>query len=449
VKADWLEKPLPSSPEAERAMLGNILLTPALIGQAIDLIKPEDVHTPSHRRIYHAMLELYSTNRDIDPILIGELLKRDGFFEAVGGVSFIAGLTYGLPHASSVEHYAKVLRGKATERQIINTCLHHLEAAYAEEDDPDTQLEHLQSNVFNLTRTGNVRRVMSMKQVLVQAREKLEGFAKGANPALPTPWVSLNNLVRGGIHETELYGLAAIAKHGKSAFMKQWAQDCALHGRRVLIFTREMSEVKLIYRMLAAITEIPVSQIRYGLDEARIQQLVKATYKLEDAQIFLDAHTSNVNEFKTRVREMIRLEGIEIVFGDYLQLFKSGRKTNSRADEIGYVWRTFKDTAQDNNTRIAALAQFSRDAFKADPRPMFHQVEGSGEGEKAVDVGMVLNTKLNEGQAGARPSTIHIDYQRDEEAGTGVNLMFNGRTMEFHEPRDLKRKAKGELDFDV
>jgi replicative DNA helicase len=449
MKLGEFERPMPNSPEAERAMLGHIQLNNSLMGQAIDLVKPEDFHVPANRRVYHAMLELYRDNADLQPPLIAEKLKRDGFLEAVGGYSYLTDLTYGLPHTINLEYYAKVLRGKATLRQIIKTSWAHIEAAYAEEDDPDTQVERLQSDAFSLARTGNVRRVMSMRQVLVKAREYLEGFSKGANPALPTPWVSLNNLTRGGMHESELWGLAAIAKHGKSATMKQWAQFSALLGERVLVFTREMSEVKLIMRMLAALTEIPVSQIRYGLDDARTQQLIKASHKLEDAQIFLDAYTSNVNEFKSRVREMIRLEGITLVMGDYLQLFKSGKKTNSRADEIGYVWRTFKETAQDLNTRVFALAQFSRDAFKADPRPMFHQVEGSGEGEKAVDVGMVLNTRLSDGQPGARPSMIHIDYQRDEEAGTQCELIFNGRTMEFWEPRDLERKAMGELEFDV
>lgn len=787
IREQSLERSLPNSAEAERAILGGIILDNGLIMQATDLLTESDFYVPSHRRVFAAMKSLTERGSEINPILIAEELKRNNLLETVGGISFITNLTYGLPHSTNVKHYAKVVKGKSNLRELIRTANRITQSALEEEDEPEAILNDAQQAIFDLGNTATERRAQSMKQITINAAKVVQGFVKGENPGLPTPWPELNNLCRGGIQESELWGIAALAKSGKalaldtplpcpsgwvnmgdvvegselydengcpclvtavtdvmrnrpcyritfsdgqqvvadaehewftataksitsaagarkydrvedrplklygsdqshlrtfpslvttreiastvrnpyknksgynhrvpvakpvrfphrsllvdpyllgawlgdgntasasftcadgqildeiketgqavstrkdklqfgltgdlqcrlrhlgvldnkhipwqymrasieqrrsllqglmdtdghagkteceftsikqglaeqvqelvaslglkprmlvgeaviygrhvskkyrvffaasrsdrpfrlarklnrlkasigsrstsrrivacqivesvpvrcievnspshlylcsksfvpthnSAVMKQWAQQLGSKGRRALIFTREMSEIKILFRMLAPLTDIPASQIRYGLDENRVERLLKAMKQIEGFPIFIDAVTSNVNDFRARVREMIRLEGIEIVFGDYLQLFHSGKKTDSRATEIGHVWRTMKDTAQDFNTRVVALAQFNREAYKSEKRPYFHQVEGSGEGEKAVDVGMVLWTELNAGQPGARPATIHVDYQRDEDAGTEVHLVFDGRIMEF------------------
>ena len=431
------ERPLPSSPDAERAILGGIILDNGLMAQAIDMTRPEDYFVPSHRRIFKAMIALFERGAEIDPIMIGNELKKENALESVGGISFITNLTYGLPHSTSIAHYARVVCGKSLLRQLIRTATSITQDALEEEDEPGVILNTAQQAIFQLGTVTGERRVMSLKQIAAAADNRFDGFLTGENPGLETPWPELNNLCRGGIHASELWGLAAITKHGKSAWMKQWAQMLGSKRRRVLIFTREMSEIKLLHRMLSPMTDISTSQIRFGLDENRIHKLRSALRQLENYPIFIDAVTSEVSDFKSRVREMIRLEGIEIVFCDYLQLFHSTsqKKSDNRATEIGNVWRTMKDAAQDFNTRVVALAQFNREAYKSEKRPYFHQVEGSGEGEKAVDVGMVLWTELGKGQPGARPATIFVDFQRDEDAGTKAELVFNGRIMEFRESR--------------
>ena len=435
VRFPSLERALPNSAEAEVAVLGAILLDNDLISSARDSLDVYDFYVPSNRRIYSAMLKLSERGAPITPVLIGEELKKELALESVGGISYITNLASGLPYSTSIAHYAKVIKAKSRLRVLITTAYQIAEEAQAEEDEAEVIIDSAQRRIFDLGRVSTARRVYSMVEVAEKAAEVMQGFLRGINPGLPTPWENLNNLCRGGIQETELWGIAALAKQGKSAVMKQWAQRLGAQGRRVLIFTREMSEVKILFRMLAALTGIPVSNIRYGMQAGHVDLLDDSLKQVKDCPIFIDPYTSNVKDFQARVREMIRLEGVEIVFADYLQLFHSGKKTDSRATEIGAVWRAMKDTAQDFSTRVVALAQFNREAYKSEKRPVFHQVEGSGEGEKAVDVGMVLWTELAKGEPGSRPSTMFIDYQRDEEAGTEAHLLFNGRTMEFHEER--------------
>lgn len=432
-----LERPLPSSPDTERAILGSVLLDNGLIDEAAQLLDIEagsDFYVPSNRRVWMAMLELWRVGAEIDPLTLAEELRRDNALESVGGMPALSNLSDGLFRVSSIAQYVKIIRSKSLLRKLIKTANKIMAEALEEEEDAEVIASHAEQAIFEVRDRRHGKSVMSAKEIVRKGQEVLDGYRRGESPCLATPWEALNVLVRGGIYETELWGLLALIKQGKSAWMKQWAHMLVNSGKRVLIFSREMSEVKILFRMLAAETDIPASHIRFGIDDNRITQLVNASKRLENLGLFIDTKTSQVDEFRARTREMIRLEGIDIVFGDYLQLFKSGKKFDSRASEVGYVWRAMKDTAQDFETKVCALAQGSRESFKTE-RPFFHQAEGSGEAEKSVDVGMVLVTELNKGEPNQRPATLHIDYQRDEDAGTSCAMTFHGRTMEFSDLR--------------
>jgi replicative DNA helicase len=449
-RSQSFERALPNSSEAERAILGAILLDNGLINQAVDLVEASDYYVPSHRWVYEAMLALYEKGSEINPVLIGEELKKRGVLESVGGISFITNLTYGLPRSTNILHYAKVVKGKAMLRQLIKTSNKITQEALEEEDEPEVILDHAEQAIFSLRdereRAAGGKREVSLKEVAVQARTHLLELNKNVNTAIPTPWPNLNNACRGGFNPTELWGLIAAQKHGKSAAAKQVAKYAAERGHRILIFSREMSELKIFFRLLAPLTEIPVSQIRYGLDENRILRSIGATKDLESLGIFLNTKTSDIDEARIRTREMVRLEGIDLVIADYANQFSAKvRKGANRSEEVAAIWRGFKNNSQEFGIATLALGHPTSDAFerehqkrpKEDQRqaPYFHQSAESREAAKAVDVGLVLWTETGRGEPGARPATIYIDYQRDEDAGGSVPLIFDGRIMEFHQPR--------------
>src|SRR5919201_164723 len=150
IREQSFERSLPNSPEAERAILGAVILDNGLISQAIELLKPEDFYVPSHRRIFVAMIALFERGAEINPILIGEELKKDNALETVGGITFIANLTYGLPHSTNIAHYAKVVRGKSMLRQLVKTSNKITQEALAEEDEPEIILDHAEHLIFQL-----------------------------------------------------------------------------------------------------------------------------------------------------------------------------------------------------------------------------------------------------------------------------------------------------------
>lgn len=446
-RSQAFERALPNSSEAERAILGAILLDNGLINQAIEMLEPSDFYVPSHRRVFTAMKALFERGSEINPILIGEELKKENALESVGGITAMNDLTYGLPRTTDLSNYAKVVRGKSLLRNYIRTAGQITQMALDEEDEPDVIAEAAERMIFSVRdqRTQEGKRELSLKEVASQARTHLLELNKGLNMAIPTPWANLSSACRGGFNPTELWGLIAAQKHGKSAFAKQVAAHAAKKGYRVLIFSREMSELKIFYRLLAPLTDIPVSQIRWGLDENRILRSIGATKDLEDLGIFINTRTSDIEEARIRTREMVRLEKVGLVIADYANQFSAKvRKGANRAEEVAAIWRGFKNMSQEFGIATLALGHPTSDAFerehakkpKDDQRqaPHFHQSAESREAAKAVDVGLVLWTELGRGEPGARPAKIYIDYQRDEDAGGEIPLIFDGRIMEFHQP---------------
>lgn len=446
----YLEKPLPSSPETERAILAAIILDNSLIDQAVQMLDTEtgtDFYVPAHRRIFMAMLSLYRVGAEIDPVLLKDELLRSNELESVGGPVFISNLTNGTYHVTSIAKFVRVVRGKSMLRQLIKTASKITADAIDEEDEPGAILERAEGAIFALrdSRKNDGRGVASMKQIAVRSREHLSKLNSSDSGAIATPWELLNSACRGGLNRTELWGLLGVQKHGKSAAAKQLAAYAAGNGHRVLIFSREMSDLKIFYRMLAPFTDIPVSQIRFGLDENRIRSLVAASHDIEDLGIFIDDYTADIDQVRTKTREMVRLENIDLVIADYTNQFSAKtRKGASRADEVASIWRGFKNISQEFNIASLALSHPTSESYEKPPpvrkgneqqrvAPYFHQSAESREAAKAVDVGLVLWTELGKGEPGARPATIYIDYQRDEDAGGSVPLIFNGRAMEFRQ----------------
>src|SRR5687768_8112875 len=168
------ERALPNSSEAERAILGATLLDNGLISQAIEQLKPEDFYVPSHRRIFVAMIALFERGSEINPILIGEELKKENFLEAVGGISYITNLTYGLPHSTNIAHYADVVKGKSMLRRLIKVANNITTEAVEEEDEPAVILDHAENAIFELGQERLRGKFESVRPIAESILEKVQ-----------------------------------------------------------------------------------------------------------------------------------------------------------------------------------------------------------------------------------------------------------------------------------
>ncbi len=213
----FLEKPLPSSPESERVILGAILLDNALISQAIEQLKPEDFYSPNHRRVFKAMIALFEKSERIDPILIGEELKKEGSIESIGGVATITNLTFGLPHFSDIADYAKIVHDKAVVRNLIKVCNQITSEALAEEDDAEVILDHAEEMIFALADERTKQGFAHVKPVAEEVLAKVQEYAKRESHALTGLATGFRDLdqMTSGLQKTDLIIVAARPSMGK------------------------------------------------------------------------------------------------------------------------------------------------------------------------------------------------------------------------------------------
>ncbi|HKB64686.1 MAG TPA: replicative DNA helicase [Pyrinomonadaceae bacterium] len=394
IREQSLERSLPNSSEAERAILGGIVLDNGLISQAIELLRPDDFYVPSHRRIFLAMTALFERGAEINPILIGEELKKENALESVGGISFITNLTYGLPHSTNIEHYAKVVRGKSMLRQLIRAANKITQEALEQEDEPELILDHAEHAIFELAderlRQGFVH-VKPVAQELLEKIQEMEGRSSVLT-GLTTGFADLDTLTS-GLQRQDLIIVAARPSMGKTSFALMLAENAAIHvpGAVVGMFSLEMSKEALVMRMLCSQANIDAQRFRNGfLSRAEWTQIGKALNTLSDTRIFLDDSAGiTVLEMRAKARRLAaEQKRLDLIVVDYLQLMSgSAKRFESRQQEVSQISRELKGLAKELNVPLVALSQLSRaPESRSDHRPQLADLRESGALEQDADV---------------------------------------------------------------
>lgn len=388
-----LERALPHSAESERAILGGVLLDNSLISQAIELLRPEDFYVPSHRRIFTSMIALFERGAEIDPILIGEELKKENALESVGGVSFITNLTFGLPHSTNIAHYAKIVRGRSMLRQLIKAANKITQEAIEQEDEPEIILDHAEQAIFQLAderiRQGFVH-VKPVAEQLLEKIQEMEGRA-AVLTGLTTGFADLDRMTS-GLQRADLIIVAARPSMGKTSFAMMLAQNAAIHAGAVVgIFSLEMSKEALVMRMLCSQGNIDAQRFRNGfLSRPEWAQIAKSLGTLADTRIFLDDTAAiTVLEMRAKARRLAaEQKKLDLIIVDYLQLMTgSAKRFESRQQEVSQISRELKSLAKELNVPVVALSQLSRaPESRADHRPQLADLRESGALEQDADL---------------------------------------------------------------
>lgn len=390
----YLEKPLPSSPESERVILGAILLDNTLISQAIETLKQEDFYSPLHRRVFKAMSNLFERGDKIDPILIGEELKKEGQLENIGGIATITNLTYGLPHFSNIETYAKVVKGKAITRNLIKVCNQITSEALAEEEDPSIILDHAEQAIFALADERSRQGFSHVKPIAETVLHKVQEFAKRESHALTgiaTGYRDLDSMTS-GLQRTDLIIVAARPSMGKTALCLNIASNAAiLEGACVAVFSLEMSKEQLVMRMLASEARVDAHRFRNGfLTRDEWGRLAEAIGTLSEAKIFID-DTPGISplEMRAKARRLVaEQKQLDLIVVDYMQLMSgSGKRNENRQQEVSQISRELKGLAKEMNVPLIALSQLSRaPEARNPPKPQMSDLRESGSIEQDADL---------------------------------------------------------------
>ena len=393
-----------------------------------------------------AMIALFERGAEINPILIGEELKKENALESVGGISFITNLTYGLPHSTNIAHYAKVVRGKSMLRQLIKAANKITQEALEQEDEPEIILDHAEQAIFQLAderiRQGFVH-VKPIAEQLLEKIQEMEGRA-AVLTGLTTGFADLDKMTS-GLQRQDLIIVAARPSMGKTSFALMLAENAAIHAGAVVgMFSLEMSKEALVMRLLCSQGNIDAQRFRNGfLSRPEWAQIAKSLGILADAKIFLDDTAGiSVLEMRAKARRLAaEQKKLDLIIVDYLQLMSgSAKRFESRQQEVSQISRELKALAKEMNVPVVALSQLSRaPESRSDHRPQLADLRESGALEQDADVVAFIyreeqyktpeeRNNLPEDQKNV--AELIVAKQRNGPTGT-VDLRFTPSSMRF------------------
>jgi replicative DNA helicase len=385
------ERALPHNLEAERSVLGAILIRNDAFNLAAEVIDSGDFYRDAHRRIFDKMVALAERGNAIDLITLKEELGRSGDLDEVGGPAYIAALVDGVPRSTNVEHYARIIKEKATLRNLIFSANKILATAYDAEDDADTILDRAEHEIFAIAddkvRDGFVS-VKDLAQASLETIEQLHA-RKELITGVPTGFTDLDEMTS-GLQASDLVIVAARPSMGKTSLVLNIAQHVGTRtDRTVGMFSLEMSKEQLFLRMLTAEARIDAHRLRRGfLGERDWTRLSQAIGTLSDARIYIDDTPSiGVLEMRAKCRRLAAEHDLDLVIVDYIQLMQGRGRFENRTLELASISRSLKGLAKELNVPIVVLSQLSRaPESRSDHRPQLSDLRESGALEQDADV---------------------------------------------------------------
>ncbi|HTW25450.1 MAG TPA: replicative DNA helicase [Candidatus Baltobacteraceae bacterium] len=437
-----LERPLPQNIEAERSILGAVLLDNHALNAAVQILKSEDFFLSQHRHIFERMVQLSEKQLAIDTITLMEDLNRRGELEAAGGVAYLSSLADGLPRVTNVEHYSRIVKEKAVLRNLIHSTAAIQEQAFASGEDADVILDRAESKIFQIAEDRVKAGLIGVKDLVKDGFERLEKiFSEGRRiTGLATGYSNLDNETA-GLQPSELIILAARPSMGKTALALNIAENVGLRNREpVAIFSLEMSKESLLLRLLASEARVDAHKFRTGhMSRDDWGKVTKALGNLGEAPIWIDdSASSTVLEMGAKARRLKRDRGLSLMIVDYLQLCvptSTGRQSN-RQEEVSGMSRALKGLAKELQVPIIVLSQLTRAPEREERKPQLADLRESGAIEQDADVVLFINRpnfyKTDLPEEDRAKAELIIAKQRNGPTGT-LNFVFLSRNTRFEE----------------
>jgi replicative DNA helicase len=429
-----LERPMPSDLEAERAVLGAVLLSPPALCEACEVCGREDFYLEGHRRIFHALLRLQAAEVAIDYVTVKDELRRSGELEAAGGPAYLVSLTDGLPRAINIRHYAGIVRQHWLLRRLIQLGNDAMTRAYQAEDAPKEIIGDLQLALIKLAESSKRGGWLKISDLVSAAYSDLETLAhrKAEVTGLDTGFADLNRLTQ-GFHPGQLIIVAGRPGHGKTSFGLNIIANAILkHQKRVGLFTIEMSAKEITKRIICAEAEVDSHRVGTGyIAKDDWNRIAPAAARLAETNLSVDeAGTLTIMDLRSRAQQLAVAGGVDLIVVDYLQLMAGSsahRSERNRVQEITEISRGLKSLAKALNIPVIAMSQLNREVEKETKRrPRLADLRESGSIEQDADVVLFIwreelrdRREDNQGQA-----ELIIGKQRNGPVGETVRLQF-------------------------
>jgi replicative DNA helicase len=399
------ERVLPHNQEAEKALLGSILLDDGALNVVLETLVRDDFYSESHRLIFEKMLALFEKSHAIDLVTLSEELSKEGLLERVGGASYLASLTDGIPigTTASVAGYSRIVKEKSILRQIINASSNVVARALQGVEDPVALLDEAQSRILEIA-TEKVQSGFSRVQDIVRTSfgtlDVLFDHGQSVT-GIETGFTALDNMTS-GLQPGELVIIAARPSLGKTALALNIAAHAAITGKRVVgIFSLEMSKESLLIRMLCSEGEIDSHRLRTGFaDQADWDKMTQALGRLSQAPLFIDDTPAlSIMQIRAKARRLhSERKKLDLIIVDYLQLVTGHGRFENRTQEVSYISRGLKAIAKELSVPVIALSQLSRAPEAGKGRePQLSDLRESGSIEQDADVVIFIHRASRSG----------------------------------------------------
>ena len=394
----------PQNLEAERSVLGALLLDEDAIVRVIETLEPDHFYSPHHGKIYEAILSLFERGEPLDMVTVTDELEKRKLLEEVGGAAYLADLVSSVPTSAHVAHYAQIVRECATKRRLISAASEIAESGFDGESSANDLLDQAEQKLFSISR-GELRREFTpLEDIMEIAFDQLDELHRnpGKFRGVPTGLPTLDEKLA-GLQDSNLIILASRPSVGKTSLSLNIAHHAAVKEKiPVGFFSLETSKVQLGYRMLSAQADVDGWRLMTGkLDKEDFERIGEAMGELAEAPLFIDdTPGASVVEIRTKARRLQLEHGVRLIIVDYLQLAR-GRGLENRVQEVSEISQALKNLARELNIPVLALSQLSRAVeSRTSARPQLSDLRASGSIEQDADVVMFLYREDEEDRCG-------------------------------------------------
>jgi replicative DNA helicase len=442
----------PHDDEAEESVLGSLMLDKDAVVKVVDILHPEDFYNEHNGLVYETILDLYNEQVPLDILNVSSRLKEKKLLKQIGGRGRLTELINGVPTASNVASYAKIVKNKANLRRLIQTASELVQMGYDEEMPVDEIMDHAEKKLFAVSQNTIKQGFTSINSLLESAFERIDDIHRNKDKfrGIESGFPDLDKILS-GFQKSDLIILAARPSIGKTSFSLDIARQAALRSKEpVMIFSLEMSSDQLVDRMLSAEARVSLWGLRTGNlaeESDDFQKIGDAMGVLSEAPIFIDdSATANIMEMRAIARRFQAEHGLGLLIIDYLQLMegRSGKSQDSRVNEISKISRGLKNLAKELNVPILALSQLSRAVESRSPQiPKLSDLRESGSIEQDADVVLFLYREDRENPDTENQNIVEVHIAKHRNGPIGrATLYFDEEYASFksldthHEPPD-------------
>jgi replicative DNA helicase len=433
-----LKRVMPSSIDAEKAVLGSMLLDKEATATAIELLSKEDFYSKAYSIVFECMVELFNEGKPIDLILIQNKLISKGVPQDITDLDFFRSIMDSVPTSANIKNYSKIVKDKSSLRKLIKVSEDIVNDCYVGEKDLNDIFSKTENEIFKLLQTKQTKDIVPINEVVLNVLDKIESASKSNETVtgIPTGFIDLDYKTS-GLQPSDLILVAARPSMGKTAFVLNIVQNITMRKKiSCIVFSLEMSAEQLVNRLLSMESSVDSQKLRTGnLSDNDWNSLIEGAVSVGSSTLAIDDTPGiSINELRSKCRKMKLEKGLDIIIIDYLQLMTGGGKSNvSRQQEISDISRSLKALAREMRAPVIALSQLSRACeTRPDHRPMLSDLRESGAIEQDADVVMFLyrDDYYNKDSEHPNEAEVIIAKQRNGAIGT-INLVWKPDITKF------------------